>query len=247
MKIIKKLLHSIPEPAVFVLRPVAKAVKFKYFYELLYWKLGFKTYGEVLEKERYEPIMLAMAEEINDSFLEGKIVADFGCGPRGSLCWATSASLRIGIDVLADRYADRFKHIIITHNMIYLKCTEKVIPMPSDYVDVMFTLNAMDHVDDFSKMCSELIRVLKPGGLFIGSFNLGEPPTLWEPQTLTVDKIGSSLLNFLEIESYRISRQGPDGHEYSPFIEGKTSYREGERGFLWVKGRKAEVRRTGEN
>ena len=238
MNIIKKLLHSIPEPAVFVLRPVAKAVKFKYFYELLYWKLGFKTYGEVLEKERYEPIMLAMAEEKNDDFLEGKIVADFGCGPRGSLRWAGSASLRIGIDVLADRYADNFKHIIISHNMIYLKCTEKVIPLPSDFVDVMYTLNAMDHVDDFSGMCEEIVRVLKPGGLFIGSFNLGEKATLWEPQTLTVQKIESELLRFLRIVSYRASREGPDGVEYESFFTGKLSYHEGEKGFLWVRAKK---------
>ena len=116
--------------------------------------------------------MLAMAEEPDDNFLKGKIVADFGCGPRSSLFWASSASLKIGIDVLADRYADEFTDNIISHGMIYLKSTEKVIPLPSNFVDVMFTLNAIDHVDSFSNMCSEIIRVLKPGGDFIGSFNL---------------------------------------------------------------------------
>ena len=46
--------------------------------------------------------MLAMAEEPTADFLAGKIVAAFGCGPRGSLVWAPNALLRIGIDVLAD-------------------------------------------------------------------------------------------------------------------------------------------------
>lgn len=231
------LIHSIPGPVIKVLRPVANIVGFKYFYELFFWKRGFKIYG-TFENSRYERIMLAMAEEKDDSFLRGKIVADFGCGPGGSLVWAKASSVRIGIDVLADRYADNFKKHIISHEMIYLKATEKVIPLPSDFVDVMFTLNAIDHVDDFPAMCAEILRVLKPGGLFIGSFNLEEPPTLWEPQTLDTKVIQKKLLDFLDIESYRVSRQGPEDDEYAPFFNQQLSYQEGDRGFLWVRGRK---------
>jgi SAM-dependent methyltransferase len=240
LNLLKRVFHSIPSPIVVALRPIAKKVRFKYFYELFYWKIGFKKYGVVLENERYEPIMLAMADEKNDSFLNDKIVADFGCGPRGSLSWAKSASLRIGIDVLSDRYADAFKDVIITHNMIYLKATEKVIPLPSDFVDVMYTLNAIDHVDDFPTMCREILRVLKPGGIFIGSFNIEERPTLWEPQTLNVKNIQKCLLDFLDIDSYRITRQGPDGDEYAPFFDNNLHYNQGEKGFLWARGRKKD-------
>ena len=188
---------------------------------------------------RYEPIMLAIAEEENDDFLSGKIVADFGCGPRGSLSWAKSALTRIGIDVLVDRYADSFADVIKTHDMIYVKSTEKVIPIPSDFVDVMFTMNAIDHVDDFPTMCAEILRVLKPGGYLIGSFNLEEPLSFAEPQTLSVQDVQSHLLDHLQVESYRISRQGdePD-NEYAPFFEGNLSYEEGDEAFLWVKAKK---------
>ncbi len=119
--------------------------------------------------------MLAMAEEKDTDFYEGKIIADFGCGPRGSLVWAEKPCFRIGIDALADIYADEFTDNIINHGMIYVKSTEKVIPLPSNSIDIMFTLNAVDHVDCFSEMCDEIIRVIKPGGEFIGSFNLEEP------------------------------------------------------------------------
>src|SRR6185437_14216387 len=108
----------------------------------------------------YERLMLGMAEEPNADFLSGKIVADFGCGPCGTLVWAPHALVRIGIDVLADRYADEFPEVIRSHGMIYVKSTEKVIPLPSDSVDVLFTLNAIDHVSDFPAMCSEIIRVI---------------------------------------------------------------------------------------
>lgn len=239
MKLIRTMFDSVPRSVVSVLSPVTRFLRIKPFYELMYWKIGFRKYGAVLENERYRPIMLAIAEEKDDTFLAGKIVADFGCGPRGSLSWAKSAAIRIGIDVLADRYADNFESTITTHDMIYLKATEKVIPLPSNFVDVMFTLNAIDHVDDFPKMCREILRVLKPQGLFIGSINLEEAPTLWEPQTLNIDTVRKNLLDFLEIDSYRVSRQGPEvDNEYAPFFEGNMEYEEGEEGFLWVRGRK---------
>ena len=183
--------------------------------------------------------MLAMAEEPNPDFLKGKVVADFGCGPRGSLVWARPASLRIGIDVLADRYADEFADNLVSHETVYLKSTEKIIPLPTEFVDVMFTLNAMDHTDNFSQMCSEIVRVLKPGGDFVGSFNLEEPPTPCEPQQLNERIIKENLLDRLEVRSYRITRKGPNENAYAPFFNGKLSYETGEEGILWVKARKS--------
>ena len=182
--------------------------------------------------------MLAMAGESTDDFLKGKIVADFGCGPRGSLVWARSALLQIGIDVLADRYADEFTDIITSHGMIYLKSTENVIPLPSGFVDIMFTLNAIDHVDKFSNICIELLRVLRPGGEIIGSFNLEEPSSPCEPQQLNEKIIKENLLNHLEVISYRITKKGPKGDLYAPFFNGNLSYRIGQEGFLWVRARK---------
>jgi SAM-dependent methyltransferase len=181
--------------------------------------------------------MLAMAEEPTADFLTGKIVADFGCGPRGSLVWARDALLRIGIDVLADRYADAFPNTIRSHGMIYVKSTEKIIPLPSDFVDVLFTLNAIDHVSDFPAMCSEIIRVIRPGGLFIGSFNLNEPWRITEPQRLNEADIDAHLLSRLDVRNYRISRQGQG---YEPFLTGDIDYEPGEPGFAWVKATKRD-------
>lgn len=182
--------------------------------------------------------MLAMAEESSDNFLKDKIVADFGCGPRGSLAWASTALLRIGIDVLADRYADEFTSNIISYGMVYLKSTENVIPLPSGFVDIIFTLNAIDHVDNFSVMCAEIIRILKPGGLFVGSFNLEEPTSRCEPQQLNEEKIKKNLLEYLDVVSYRITKKGPNENPYAPFFNENLSYELGQEGFLWVKARK---------
>lgn len=56
---------------------------------------------------------------------------------------------------------------------------------------------------NFPAMCSELIRVLKPGGMLAASLNLDEPPTAEEPQQLNEAAIGEHLLDRLEIQSYR--------------------------------------------
>ncbi len=231
----RALLKRLPEPVKVALRPLHG----KHNEELAFWREQFEANSERLTSAEtiayYERLMLAMAEESTADFLAGKIVADFGCGPRGSLVWAANALIRIGIDVLVDRYADEFPNTIRSHGMIYVKSTEKIIPLPSDFVDVLFTLNAIDHVTDFPAICSEIIRVIRPGGLFIGSFNLNEPWSITEPQRLNEKDIDVHLLDCLDIRSYRASRQGQG---YEPFLTGDTEYEPGEKGYAWVKATK---------
>ena len=232
---------TIPNAIRPMLRPLMSAIQLvtsKYASEMSYWESRYAVEGGKLQNHWYRQIMLAMAGEPSEDFLKGRVVADFGCGPRGSLVWAVPASVRIGIDVLSDRYCERFGDELATHGMIYVRSTERFIPLPSEFVDVMITMNALDHVDDYDAMCREILRVLKPGGELIGSFNLGEPPTRTEPQTLDEARIRAGLLDHLEVISYRTARQGPEGNLYANFYSGNLEYRQGERGFLWTRARK---------
>ena len=230
----------IPKPLKKILRPVYYSIlkPDKYKKSLGFWQSRLAIDGGTFVNSHYERIMLGMAGEESDRFLAGKIVADFGCGPRGSLVWADSAALRIGIDVLAGRYADVFKSNLVGHGMIYLTSTETVIPLPSSYVDVMYTLNAIDHVDDFELMCDEILRVIKPGGEFIGSFNINEQPSVCEPQMLTENIIRDRILNKLEIRSYRLADRRPEGNTYDGFFDASPEYDNTRPGFLWVRGEK---------
>ena len=238
MGYIHGLIKYTPRPIINIFKSFYGKFSNKYSGELLYWKTRFEMENGKFGNEHYKKLMLAMADNEDDCFVQNKIVADFGCGPRGSLAWAKSAKLRIGIDVIADKYAEEFKDNIINHDMIYLKSTENVIPLPSNFVDIMFTLNAIDHVDSFGVMCKEVIRVIKPGGLFIGSFNLEEPPTLNEPQSLNEDLIKRNLLDNFQILNYRLSRKGPKEDLYKYFYSNELSYDKGEEGFLWVTAKK---------
>jgi SAM-dependent methyltransferase len=233
------LRQRVPGPIKWALRPLKKLVTTKGREELLYWKTVPQP-DPTARDDYYRRYLLGIAGERDDSYVAGKVVADFGCGPMGSLTWARPAIARIGIDVLADLYADEFRDAIPSHGMIYVKSTEKTVPLPTDYVDVMFTLNAMDHVNDFPTMCKELIRVLKPGGEFVGSFNLGEDPTICEPQRLTEDVVREQLLRHLQIVSYRTAPRGPDDNPYGALLNGTGSQpiAAGQQGYLWVRARK---------
>lgn len=179
--------------------------RMKYACEIDFWKRQFEAESGDLKHAHYEKIMLAIAGESDQQFLSGKIVADFGCGPRGSLQWADQARIRIGIDVLSDAYSAFNTR---DHDMCYVVSTEKWIPLPSNYVDVLVTLNAIDHVDDFGALCREIRRIIVPGGTFLGSFNLGEPPSRTEPQSLTEELIREHLLRHMEVISYRVAPKG---------------------------------------
>ena len=99
------------------------------------------------------------------------------------------------------------------------------------------TRRAMDHVSHFAVMCRELLRILSPGGLLIGSFNLDEAPTFSEPQRLTEKTIQKHLLKHLQVESYKIAARGEPGSIYVHFFDGSAPPKAGPR-FLWIRARK---------
>jgi SAM-dependent methyltransferase len=206
----------------------------KHAREFRYWRKRWRDEGGTLRHGHYESIFLGMAGEKDQSFLENKVVADFGCGPRGSLCWATRAQERIGIDVLADAYLHLGAN---RHNMRYVRSTESVIPLGDGSVDVLCTLNALDHVHNLPVICAELMRILKPGGIFLGSFNLNEAPTVTEPQTLTTELLEQHLLSHLELSS---RRQVPPGknNSYEHFLSAMPTepLAANDVQVLWVRG-----------
>jgi SAM-dependent methyltransferase len=206
--------------------------KRKYKGELAYWRALWEE-GR-LGNSHYRNLMLAIAGEQSLDFLQDKIVADFGCGPCGSLCWAKPARVRIGIDVLADAYT---RLGIARHDTCYVCATETSIPLPSNYVDVLFTVNAMDHVNKFGVMCDELLRILAPGGEVIGSFNLHERPTPCEPQMLSEELVNDRLLEPLDVVSYRVAPKGPADDTYGHFF-GRTRDASPDHQLLWVRARK---------
>lgn len=110
--------------------------------------------------------------------------------------------MKIGIDVLSAEYLNEFGEEMISHNMIYVTSNENKIPIPSGFVDYVITINSLDHVMNLDEITRELLRILKPQGTLIASFNLNEPYVEHEPQTLTEEILQEKLLDNFDIESY---------------------------------------------
>lgn len=210
----------------------------KYDSELSFWKTRHKKEG-VLNNYHYKKLMLAIAEEENDDFWRGQVVADFGCGPRGSLAWTNTPAVKLGIDVLAAHYLESFGDELIRHNMIYVVSDEKRIMIPDSYVDCLLTINSLDHVDDMGAMVSEILRILKPGGKLLASFNLNESSTECEPQSFTEEFLKEEFLKYFKINSYRKAIKDPK-NIYDNILNNQLVY-ESENDkpmILWVKGEK---------
>lgn len=158
--------------------------------------------------------MMDMGGIKDDAFFDNRVCLDIGCGPVGSLTWLKRARQRIGLDPLAEKYR---KFGIDTHDMLYLSASAEQIPLPSDYVDVVFSMNSLDHVDAPRMVCSEIRRVLKPGGFFIGSLNLDEPPTVTEPFTLTEEFLEDHLFGGWERQFHKIRPRLNDPNHFGTY------------------------------
>lgn len=208
--------------------------------ELKYWESRFRAEGGKLQNSWYRRLMCSVCGQ-DEKWFDGKVVCDFGSGPRGSLEWANGAAKRICADVLVDSYSDLG---IRDHQAIYVETSEERIPLPSGYCDVVLTINSLDHVDNLRDMCQEILRITKFGGAVAGSINLNEPSTPTEPQTITeelfMDILGNYLIMERVIRAPKFHGQGAVYKHLFDHVEDGSPLPEmrGEVGYLWFLGRK---------
>jgi SAM-dependent methyltransferase len=131
---------------------------------------------------------------LTDCSYDAAAVLDVGCGPRGSLEWATAAALPVGADPLAYPYRELGT---ARHRMLYVSASAGALPFRTGTFDVVSSFNSLDHVDDLRATVVELMRVLKTGGEFLLLAEVNQPPTIVEPITLTWD--APELFESLEI------------------------------------------------
>ena len=211
----------------------------KYASEYGYWEMVFEREKRHFNNSHYKELILGIAGEKNDDFLNGKVVADFGCGPRGSLAWMERPAVKIGIDVLSQYYFEKFGDDMVKHGMIYVTSTEKHIPLPTNSVDCLLSINSLDHVRYLKEISDEMLRIMKKGGLLLCSFNLNEPKTECEPQTLNEELLNDILLDNFRITSYKIAKKDYE-ETYKNMMDGKyvDRVKEDEAYILWVAGYK---------
>ena len=147
-----------------------------------YWKLLADEEG-TLANDHFEYVYTTHFELL-PGFYAGKKLLDIGCGPRGSLEWATMASERVGLDPLIETYRELG---IDEHAMTYVAGYAEQIPFPDAYFDVVSSVNSLDHVNDLERAIAEIKRVVKPGGLFLLATDVNHRPRLREPHDYSWD------------------------------------------------------------
>ena len=176
LKAIKK---SIKELKNFLLKKFAP-IRWKEKNELDYWK-NRKLKEGTLNNQHYQ-YFYTKHFGIEKSFYNDKVILDLGCGPRGSLEWATHTKRNIGLDPLANEY---LKLGASEHKMEYISAASEQIPLEDNACDAIFSFNSLDHVENIEKTIEEIKRILKPGGIFLLLVEVNHPPTDCEPHELS--------------------------------------------------------------
>jgi SAM-dependent methyltransferase len=151
-------------------------VKYKEAHELSYWRSRLDA-EQVLTNGHYQYFYTEYFG-LHPGFYDGKKIIDIGCGPRGSLEWATNAAERVGLDTLALKYLAMGAR---QHAMQYIAAGAEAIPYPDHYFDVICSFNSLDHVDDLQTALLEINRVLKTDGVFLLIVEINHLPTATEP------------------------------------------------------------------
>ena len=176
--------------------------------ELAFWQSRLAHEG-VLRNDHFE-YFYTTHFGLDRAFYRGKRVLDLGCGPRGSLEWASEAALRVGLDPLAEVYQ---RLGAARHAMRYVAAGAERIPFPDGSFDVVCSLNSLDHVDDLGRSVEEIVRVVAPGGYFLLISDIHELPTTLEPSAYSwdvVDRFQPGLL-MVEQRHYEYAVMTPDG------------------------------------
>lgn len=150
--------------------------------EIRYWRRC-QSVEATLANSHYEYFYTALFGLEREDYA-GKAVLDVGCGPRGSLEWATGAKDRVGLDPLADSYRALGTD---SHAMRYVCAPAEAMPLEDGSFDIVTSFNSLDHVEDPVRAARELVRVLAPGGTLLLIVEVEHEATLTEPHRLHSD------------------------------------------------------------
>jgi len=101
------------------------------------------------------------------------IILDIGCGPYD--CISAIPGIHIFLDDIMDLYVDE---IHATLNGVRVCARTELMPLADDSIDLLYSVNMIDHVDDMPATVAEMHRILKPGGRILMQTYFNSHPLL---------------------------------------------------------------------
>lgn len=137
------------------------------FFELRWWRSylsGQKPEAYLAWKRMYWSDFM---EKCGIQLAPGARVLDAGCGPAGIFTLLKNNEIW-AVDPLLDYYDSKLEHFRKSDYpwVRFEKCSMESLDVQGIF-DVVFCLNAANHVADWDAALSALVRVLKPGGTLV--------------------------------------------------------------------------------
>lgn len=163
---------------------------------------GLLTYSTIRQLEaRAHGLRILKEVRMGDpDFFAGKTVVDIGPGAVGFL-EASKARIGIAVEPLARELAEH-RLLLPSDNAVYLSVSAEKIPLLDDFADVVVSRNSLDHVENPSRVVSEVYRILKPGGDFFLIVHLEVEATVTEPYAFTGGDIHQLVRRFETVREF---------------------------------------------
>jgi len=144
------------------------------------------------------PVLLS----IDENRFAGKRVLEVGCGALAPIMQFRDCD-RHGLDPLIDEYI-QCGWPLYDYGITFVTARGETMPYVDAYFDAVISVNALDHVDDFVQVASEIQRVLKSDGQLFIEIEYHAPRRL-EPQGISDDVV---LASFDKCRMEKVSERG---------------------------------------
>lgn len=139
------------------------------------------------------------------------IVVDIGCGPRSFL--AGMGGRHVFVDDLIGAY---ISELGATYEGLAVNARSELLPFEDDSIDVVYSVNMLDHVDDLPETMFELHRVLSPSGVMVLQTYFNSHPLLpSEPGVVDRYAFDSLIEPYFVVENLRTHEvESPEINSY---------------------------------
>lgn len=125
------------------------------------------------------------------------VVLDIGCGPYD--CISDLPGHKIYLDDIIQTYVERLS---ASFSGMCVDARTELMPFANNSIDLIYSVNMIDHVDDMPETVFELHRVLRNGGaLYLQSYYNSHPLLETEPGVFDRHFIDNYISPYFEIET----------------------------------------------